>query len=183
MSKEERLEELEDGVYSVGDEIVHAVYGVGKITKVEEKELEGETNRYYVVETENSTFWMPIEEADADRTRLVVSSKVIEDEVIDVMKAEPQEMADHYKTRRKTISDAKNDGNIITTAEVVRDLAYRRAVDRLNTTERRGLNTLKKRLIKEWSASMGEEPRKVRARINQILRENIEEKAKTEEID
>jgi hypothetical protein len=39
---------------------------------------------------------------------------------------------------------------------------------------------LKKRLIKEWSASTGEESRKVRTRINQILRENIEENAKEE---
>ncbi|MEA3351602.1 MAG: CarD family transcriptional regulator [Chloroflexota bacterium] len=159
----------DDRLYSKGDEIVHTNYGVGEIIDIEKKELEGKTTLYYVVKTKDSTFWMPVEKADADRIRLVVSSKTIEDDVIKVMGGKPQEMAEHYKSRRKSIRDAEHDGDIISTAELVRDLSYRRAVDRLNTTERRGLNKLKNRLVTEWSTSMDISPNKVRVKINKIL--------------
>jgi CarD family transcriptional regulator len=162
--------EVEERMYSIGDEIVHANYGVGEIVGLEEKELMGETKSYYVVKTKDSTYWIPVKKLDNERIRPIATPETIKDSVVEALEAEPQEMADNYKTRRKRINDVN--GEIIPMAQVVRDLSYRQATDRLNTTERQRLDKLKSRLATEWAASIGITVQNARKKINKILRKH-----------
>ncbi|MCJ7701042.1 MAG: hypothetical protein MUO62_05625 [Anaerolineales bacterium] len=162
-------------MYSIGENIVHAHYGVGEIIRIEDKELFGKTTTYYVVKTNDSTFWLPIEKADNERTRPIVSAETIQDQVIEVLEAGPQEMASHYKTRRKRIEDVIINGGIVPIAELVRDLYYRKTTDSLTTIESRSYDRLKKRLITEWAKSVGTTTRTVNTKIQKILQRHREE--------
>jgi len=165
--------EQEERIYSIGDEIVHANYGVGEIVGLEEKELMGETKSYYVVKTKDSTYWIPAKKLDNERIRPITSPDTIQDSVVSALEAEPQEMDDNYKTRRKRINDVN--GEIVPMAKVVRDLSYRQATDRLNTTERQMLDKLKSRLATEWATSIGVTVQTARKKINKILRQHKKE--------
>lgn len=153
-------------LYSIGDQIVHAHYGVGQIVDTENKIFDGQTTTYYVVETRNSTFWLPIDKADNERIRPIASSEIIENKVVETLKAAPQKMASHYQTRRKRIKDVRTSGEIVPIARLVRDLTHRRFTKgNLTDVERRNLDRLKNRLASEWASSVGTTTRKVRAKI------------------
>jgi RNA polymerase-interacting CarD/CdnL/TRCF family regulator len=162
-------------LYSIGDDIVHVHYGIGEIVDIEEKILNGKTTTYYVVKTKDSTFWIPVEEADNERTRPIVPPETIEDNVIEALEADPQVMASHYKKRQKRIKEVNTSGEIVATAKLVRDLAYRQVTDRLTVTESRSFDRLKDRLITEWTRSVGITRRKVSCRIQKILQRQREE--------
>ena len=116
-----------DMLYSIGDNIVHSRYGVGEIVDIEDKELFGKTATYYVAKTKDSTFWIPVENANNERTRPVVPSQTIQNEVIEALEDDPHEMASNFKTRRKRIKDVNASGKIVHVAQLVRDLTYRKA--------------------------------------------------------
>jgi RNA polymerase-interacting CarD/CdnL/TRCF family regulator len=162
--------------YSIGDKIVHAYYGVGQVIDIEDKKLNDKTTTYYVVETRNSTFWLPVEKADNERIRPIASSVTIENNVVEALKADPQEMASHYKTRKKRIKDVRTSGEIVPIARLVRDLTYRRyKKGGLTDTESRSLDRLRSRLTAEWARSVGTTRSKVHAKIRKILLRHREE--------
>jgi RNA polymerase-interacting CarD/CdnL/TRCF family regulator len=164
--------------YSIGDKIVHAYYGVGQVVDIEDKQLNDKTTTYYVVETRNSTFWLPVKKADNERIRPIASSQTIENNVIEALKADPQEMASHYKTRKKRIKDVRTSGEIVPIARLVRDLTYRRFTKgNLTDVESRNLDHLKSHLVSEWARSVGITRRKVRAKIRKILWQHREKMA------
>jgi RNA polymerase-interacting CarD/CdnL/TRCF family regulator len=162
--------------YSIGDKIVHAYYGVGQVVDIEDKKLDDKMTTYYVVKTRNSTFWLPVEKADNERVRPIVSSQTIENNVIETLKADPQEMASHHKIRKKRIMDVRTSGEIVPIARLVRDLTYRRFTKgNLTDIERRNLDHLKSRLASEWARSVGTTRRKVHSKIRKILQQHREE--------
>jgi len=164
--------------FSIGDDIVHAYYGVGQIVDIEDKQLNDKIHTYYVVQTKDSTFWLPVDKADNERIRSITSSKIFQDSVVEALAADPQEMASHYQTRRKRIKDVRASGEILRIAKLVRDLSYRRyAKGRLTDIERRNLDRLRNRLITEWARSVGITKRKVRAKVRRILQWHQEERA------
>jgi CarD family transcriptional regulator len=168
-------------LFSIGDYIVHKNYGVGEVVGIEEKTLSSKTTTYYVVETKDSTFWMPVVKADNERTRLIVPAKTIHNKVIEVLEDDPQEMSSNHKTRRKRIKDVNASGNIVIVAELVRDLTYRKAVKgRLAVLEDKDLEYLKNRLITEWitewAKSVRKPKQKVTQKVERILQQHREEK-------
>jgi CarD family transcriptional regulator len=166
-----------DMLFSIGDHIVHTNYGVGQVVGIEEKTLSSKTTTYYVVETKDSTFWMPVVKADNERTRQIVPAKIIHNKVIEVLKDDPQEMSSNHKTRRKRIKDVNASGNIILVAELVRDLTYRKGVEgRLAVLEDKDLEYLKNRLITEWAKSVKETKQKVTKKVQKILQQHRVEK-------
>jgi RNA polymerase-interacting CarD/CdnL/TRCF family regulator len=163
-------------LYSIGDRIVHAFYGVGQVVDIEEKKLNEKTTTYYVVETRNSTYWLPVENADNERIRPIATSETIEDNVIQALKDAPQEMASHYKTRKKRIKDVRSTGKIVPIAKLVRDLTYRQfSKGGLTTIESRNLDRLRNQLTSEWARSVGTKRSKVRAKIRKILQQHQKE--------
>jgi CarD family transcriptional regulator len=164
-------------IYSIGDNIVHAYYGVGQIVDIEDKRLNNKENTYYVVEIRNGKFWLPVDKADNERVRSIASSNTFQDNVVQVLAADPQEMASHYQTRRKRIKDVRVSGEILRIARLVRDLTYRRTTKgSLTDVERRNLDRLRNRLVTEWARSVGSTKRKVSAKIRKILQGHQEEK-------
>ena len=162
--------------YSIGDKIVHAYYGVGQIIDIEEKILNDNATTYFVVETRNSTFWLPVEKADNERIRPITSSETIEKNVVETLEADPQVMASHYKTRKKRIKDVRQSGEIVPIARLVRDLTYRQFTKgNITDVENRNLEKLRNRLVSEWARSVGTTRREVRKKIRKILQQHRKE--------
>lgn len=161
---------VKEKVFSIGDWVSHPYHGVGKVTDIETKYLSGDESKFYRVETEDSTFWIPVEEAEEGRSRPVVTDKELK-ETLDVLRGEPEEMAANYRTRQSRIQKIMAKGSLRGIAKMVRDLAARRREKSLNTIERRSYRHFRKSLIDEWSKVEGISEQEVQANLRKLLRE------------
>jgi RNA polymerase-interacting CarD/CdnL/TRCF family regulator len=136
--------------FSKGDWIVHAYYGVGQIKGIEKKQIEDNETKYYIVEARNSTFFVPVNNAENDRIRPVASKYMLR-KAIKTLKDPPQEFEQDHNQRKRQISEMLNDCSLVATAALVRDLSSRRSQHGLNDHEENTLSKLSTRLVREWS--------------------------------
>ena len=139
--------------YKKGDWIVHTFYGVGQITGIEKKEIEEQSQRYYKVDTKNSTYFIPTENLDNTRLRSI-SSKYMLRKAINAIKEKAEELPSDHNQRKRLISEKINDNKLVSTAELIRDLWARRMKQKLNDHDESTLNKLVESMVKEWAITM-----------------------------
>jgi CarD family transcriptional regulator len=169
----------EQQIFAEGDWIKHPYHGVGQITGLEQKTLGGEEKTFYRVDTDDSTYWIPIEDADESAARLVVSEESLK-KSLEILSEEPEIMADHYRARRGRIREVRESGRLTRVAKLVRDLAGRRHRESLNSTERRAYREFRQSLIAEWARVEGISKEKAESRLRKFLGIS-REKTKSEE--
>jgi len=157
--------------YAVGDWIVHLIYGVGQVKKLETKPIGGTDRLCYRVRTEDGVFWLPTDNADNERVRPVASPKRIQ-RALQALKKAPRKMAANFMSRRKRIKKVTFDGDLNTDLKLVRDLNARQFKKGLNATEQEAFNTIVKRFLQEWSLSKGIEIEEARLMLEDFLRES-----------
>jgi RNA polymerase-interacting CarD/CdnL/TRCF family regulator len=155
--------------YDVGDWIVHMHYGVGQIKSLEVKCISGEDKKYYRIETEDSTFWMPADQMDSDLLRSVSTAEEIE-EAIGLIQEPACEMPANLKTRQSHIKDVQNRNTTRSMALLIRDLrALRKQKVVLNNTESLALRMLTQRFVCEWAIVSGVSSAKAAVELEQLL--------------
>jgi CarD family transcriptional regulator len=157
-----------NGEFSQGDWIVHSRYGVGQIKGVEKKEYSGEQISYYKVKTTNSTFWVPVEDADNPRIRPIASKSRMQ-RALTALRKKPHSMDDDHNKRKKRIKEVLLDSSLTEIAELLRDLAWRQAVKKLNPSEEDAMSRLCERFVKEWSVSLEISAREARQKLHTIF--------------
>jgi len=162
---------VNEKLYKVGDWIVHLIYGVGQVKRLEKKPIGGTTRLCYRVRTEDGVFWLPIDNADNERVRPIASPKLIQ-RALETMRKAPKKMAANFQSRRKRIRRVSLDGDLSTDLKLVRDLNARQFKNGLNTTEQNAFNTIVKRFLQEWSLSKGIEIREARQKLDLFLNES-----------
>jgi len=136
--------------YKKGDWIVHTFYGVGQILGVEKKVIGEDTIKYYKVITKNSTYYIPIDNVNNSRLR-PISTEYMLRKAINVIKGESFELPSDHTQRKRLISEKINEGSLVSTAELIRDLYARRMLQKLNDHDENTLNKLINSVVKEWS--------------------------------
>ena len=164
MNNNERL-------YEVGDWMVHLIYGVGQVKKLEKRPIGGIDRLCYRVRTEDGVFWLPIDNADNERVRPIAGPKLIQ-HALETLRKAPQKMAANFQTRRKRIRKVSLDGDLDTDLKLVRDLNARQFKKGLNSTEQSALDTIVKRFLQEWSLSKGIEIQEARQKLERFLQES-----------
>ncbi len=136
--------------FKKGDWIVHASYGVGQILAVETKTLGEHEKKYFKVEARNSTFFVPVDNAENDHIRSIASRTKLR-QAMKVLREPPQELDPDHNARKRQIAEMANAFSPENTAELVRDLAARRAARGLNDNEERTFELASLRLAREWA--------------------------------
>jgi len=160
-----------EGTHEIGDWIVHLIYGVGQVKKLEERPIGGVQQMCYHVRIEDGVFWLPLDNADNERVRPIASPKLIQ-RALNAMKRAPKKMAGNFQTRRKRIREVSLDGNLSTDLKLVRDLNARQFKKGLNDTEQDAFNAIVKRFCQEWSLSKGIEIQEARHKLERFLQES-----------
>ncbi|HDQ35095.1 MAG TPA: hypothetical protein ENN14_02145 [Chloroflexi bacterium] len=122
-------------MFKIGDKVVHPAYGGGTIVQIEERNIAGELTRYYAIELvlRDGLLLVPVERAEELGVRLAVEDI---QSVIAALGAEPNELPDNLRGRaQKQLSADIHSGDVIKVTEVVRDLAHRKAADRVTKTD------------------------------------------------
>ena len=145
-----------DYLFQIGDKIVYPMHGAGVIEGIEEKEILGEKQKYYVIRIpiSNMEVMIPMKKIIQSRIRLIADLLTLENVLLIFQYGE----SDHslsWKQRYTQNMEKMKRGEIQEGAEVVRDLIRRNKVRALNTSEKHMLDNAQKILISELSLIKG----------------------------
>lgn len=172
----------EKNTYTQDDWIAHSSYGIGQIKGIDTKNISGTDTRYYRVKTNDSTFWIPVEQMDSEVLRPLSTPEEIQQAIATLQKP-AETMSSNYKMRQKRIKRAYIRNTPKALARLLRDLrAYWRSKGILNSTERNAYKTIKQRLIEEWVLVKNTKAEKVESRIERFLDPRIDNLPETSRI-
>lgn len=138
----------------IGDLVVHPIYGVGDIVKIEEKQFsEIEACLYYQIAFSGSTLWIPVK-AQADVGLRLVIAKSDLDQYRGVLKTTPDPLNKGKPQRRHLeLAERLKPGSFRVMCEVVRDLTALSRKKSLGVTAKTMLRRTRERLQQEWAVA------------------------------
>ncbi|EGK09700.1 CarD family transcriptional regulator [Kroppenstedtia eburnea] len=137
-------------MFNIGDKVVYPMHGAGIIEAIEEKEILGESQRYYVMRMPvgDMKVMIPMSKVDSIGLREVVDEKTIS-EVIERLANGSAEVSSNWNRRYRANLDKMKSGDIHDLADVVRCLMLRDKEKGLSTGERKMLDNARQILISE----------------------------------
>ena len=137
-------------MFQVGDNIAYPMHGAGTITLIDEKEVLGETHKYYHVTLPYSkmTVMIPVDNSDRIGVREIIDQEQIQG-VLDVLESDTDPMPTNWNRRFRENTEKLKTGNIYTVAGVVRNLVRSDRTKKLSTGEKKLLSNAKQILESE----------------------------------
>ena len=136
-------------MYNVGDKVVYPMHGAGVIDSIEEKEILGEKQSYYILKMPGEVKVMvPISTAEQHGIRNVIDKNEAE-RVINVLEQDETEMEKNCNKRYRDNMDKMKSGDIYEIADVVRNLSFKQKEKGLSTGEKKMLHNAKQILVSE----------------------------------
>ena len=137
-------------MFKVGDKIVYPMHGAGTIESIEEKEILGEKQKYYIMKMPvgDIKVMVPTKNAELIGVRDVIGNDAAKN-VLDVLEAAPTDMSSNWSKRYRDNQDKMKSGDICEVADVVRNLTFRSKIKPLATGEKKMLSSAKQILISE----------------------------------
>ena len=136
-------------MFNIGDEIVYPMHGAGKITAIEEKDILGEKQSYYILEMPGAVKVMvPIEKAEQVGVRSIID-KTSADKVFNLLSQDETEMDKNWNKRYRDNMEKIKSGDIYEIADVVRNLSFKQKEKGLSTGEKKMLVNAKQILVSE----------------------------------
>jgi CarD family transcriptional regulator len=158
--------------FKVGDMAVYPAHGVGKIHSIENREISGNKQKFYILKIMDNgvTIMVPTVNVKMVGLREVIDEDQV-DTVYDILKERDIAIDNQTWNRRyREYMDKIKTGSIYEIAEVLRDLMLLRYEKELSFGERKMLDTAYNLIVKELSVAEEEEEKKVADKIEEIFR-------------
>lgn len=157
--------------FVTGDKVVHPAYGAGTIVQVRKGRKDEEHKKYYVIDIPGMelTIHLPVEAAQEVGLREPVSTSKMA-YALDILGSTPAELPKDYRERHSLIVASMQSGEIISLAQVIRDLSALRTKKNLSVLESNLLGKAKRQLASELAVVTGLELSEALQRIEQALR-------------
>jgi CarD family transcriptional regulator len=158
---------------AIGDKVVYPMHGAGVIEAVEEHEVLGQRQIYYILTMPygGMRVMIPMKNADNVGLREVIGELEVP-QVIDVLRTAPVQLNANWNRRFNVNLSKIKSGNIYEVAEVVRNLMLQDRVKKLSTGERRLLDTARQILVSELVLACNRDLGSVEEWIDGLLQEN-----------
>ncbi|MBJ8031015.1 MULTISPECIES: CarD family transcriptional regulator [Bacillus] len=143
-------------MFQIGDNIVYPMQGAGIIKAIEEKEISGEKQQYYVIKmsASNMEVMIPTGKILSSNIRPVTDITALT-HIIDIFQHGESDRLLTWKQRYKVNTDKIKTGKIQEGAEVVRDLMRMQKEKALNASEKKMLDNAHEFLISELGLIKG----------------------------
>lgn len=143
-------------MFNIGDRVVYPMHGAGVIQAIEEKEILGATQQYYVMHLPmgDMMVMIPLSSAAEVGLRAVIAPADVE-QVLDVLRGDKTKMSTNWNRRYRANLEKIRTGDIFEVAEVVRNLACRDQEKGLSTGERKMLESARGILLSELCLAQG----------------------------
>lgn len=137
-------------MFNIGDKIVYPIHGAGVIESIEEKEILGSKNKYYIMKMPigDMSVMIPLDNIEALGIRTVID-KDLADVVLGKLVETPTEMNRIWTKRYRENETKIKNGNIFEIAEIVRNLIVLDRAKKLSAGEKKILSNAKKILLSE----------------------------------
>ena len=136
-------------MFNVGDKIVYPMHGAGVIDAIEEKDILGEKQAYYILKMPGEVKVMvPTAKAEEIGVRSIIDKSSVE-KVFRVLESDETEMSMNWNKRYRDNMDKMKSGDIYKVADVVRNLSFKQKEKGLSTGEKKMLNNAKQILVSE----------------------------------
>ena len=136
-------------MFNVGDQIVYPMHGAGTIDSIEEKDILGEKQSYYILRMPGEIKVMvPVDKAEQVGVRNIID-KTSADKVFSLLSQDETEMDKNWNKRYRDNMEKIKSGDIYEIADVVRNLSFKQKEKGLSTGEKKMLTNAKQILVSE----------------------------------
>lgn len=138
-------------MFSIGDKVVYPIHGAGVIEDIQEKEVLGEVQEYYILKmpTNHMNVMVPVSQIKKLGVREILSKEEM-DQVFEIFSQEDQsKLPKNWNRRYRYNMDRIKSGDIEEIARVVLCLENLDQEKNLSTGERKMLNNAKQIIISE----------------------------------
>jgi CarD family transcriptional regulator len=163
-------EEVMRTMFSVGDRVVYPMHGAGVIEAIEEREVLGQRDNYYIMRLQVGDMKVMVPRGNALDVGLrpIIGSEEIA-RVYEVLGGEKTVMSQNWNRRYRANMEKMKTGDIFIVAEVVRNLGIRDREKGLSTGERRMLENAKQILTSEMAMVESRSCEEISRAIDSIL--------------
>ena len=157
--------------FDVGDYLVYPKHGVGRVIELQSQEIAGLKLELYVLrfEKERMTLRVPTNKAESVGMRKL-SSSVTLDEALTTLKGKPKVKRTMWSRRAQEYEAKINSGDLVSIAEVVRDLFRADDQPEQSYSERQIFEAATSRLARELAAMEEVDEPTAQEKILEILR-------------
>lgn len=159
---------------AIGDCVVYPMHGAGIIESIEEQEIMGQKQSYYVLRIPfgNMRVLIPLNKVEEVGLRNIIDASEVT-KIEEVLSGVPELNEGGSWNRRFNANMAKlKSGNVIDVAEVVRNLTLQDRVKKISSGERRLLDTAKHILTSELALATQKELTEMEKWLQELLRKN-----------
>lgn len=136
-------------MFNVGDKIVYPMHGAGTIDAIEEKDILGEKQSYYIIKMPGEVKVMvPTSRAEEIGVRNIINRENA-GKVFQILEENETEMSNNWNKRYRDNMEKMKSGDIYEVADVVRNLSFKQKEKGLSTGEKKMLNNAKQILVSE----------------------------------
>jgi len=160
--------------FQVGDKAVYPAQGVAEVVSIDERDIGGTPQRFYVLRILDTDrkIMVPVSNADAVGLRQVISETEIR-EIFDILEERTIGFDTQTWNRRyRGFMDKIKTGSIYDVAEVLRDLYRLKTSKQLSFGERRMLDTARTLIVKEIAIAREQAEEAVKDEIEAIFFSN-----------
>lgn len=155
--------------FQVGDQVVHRSFGRGEVIQLDEKELAGKSQLYYVVQFNQLTLWVPVDGADHGSLRLPVDRLEFK-KLVSILSNPIEELAEDRFQRQVQLSERMKEGSAEELCKVIRDISGRGVDHKLNENDLSVLRHAQNLLLEEWQFSQGISLEESKAELDRLLK-------------
>ena len=161
---------------NIGDKVVYPMHGAGEITGIEESEVGGEVNSYYVFRLPMGSMklMLPVDKVEELGLRELITPVQL-DEVIKTLTAESDPLLGSWNKRFHTNLERLKTGNILDAAAVARNLSRQNSKKKISSGERRLLDLSRQILISELVYIRNQSSEEVTAWVDELIGTSTED--------
>ncbi len=136
-------------MFNVGDKVVYPMHGAGTIEAIEEKDILGEKQAYYIINMPGEVKCMvPTVKAEEIGVRDIIDKETA-GKVFKVLEQDSTDMSMNWNKRYRDNMDKMKSGDAYEIADVVRNLSFKQKEKGLSTGEKKMLLNAKQILVSE----------------------------------
>jgi CarD family transcriptional regulator len=170
-------------MFNVGDKVVYPMHGAGTVESIEEKEILGEKQNYYIIKMPGEVKVMvPTSKADDIGVRNIIDEQNASN-IFKVLTADTTEMSANWNKRYRDNLDKMKSGDAYEIADVVRNLSFKQKEKGLSTGEKKMLLNAKQILVSELSIAKSEEPEKIESEVEEKINSSFLQCSKRNELE
>lgn len=157
--------------FIVGDKAVYPSQGVAEVVGIEQKEISGKMQRFYVLRVleSDNRIMVPTDKSGQVGLRRVAGEEEI-DEVRQILRDKEVHVDRQTWNRRyRGFMEKIRSGSLFEVAEVFRDLYRLKGLKPLSFGERRMLDTARGLIVQELSVAQAEDEIKIEQELNKLL--------------